>query len=148
MGMNRKGMISIMDAVIFISLISVVAAMLFAFPHSDEYNRPTAGEVTEQFLSVELKASDVLDTDDSKTYPISMLIAAEINSGDTDAAAKMVKDVFDRIVPSGHGYTVEMEYEGKKIMVDRQRECDVTSHCRTLVPVIKDRCLGISVEIR
>ena len=147
MGMNRKGMISIIDAVIFISLLSVIAAMLFAFPHSDGGNNPMAGEIAEQFLSMELMASDVLDTDDSKTYPISMLIAAEINSGNTDAAEMMVKEVFDRIVPSGHGYAVELDYEGKKIRVDRQWDCDVTSHCRTLVPVIKDRHLGISVEI-
>lgn len=147
MGMNRMGMISIMDAVIFIALITVIAAMLFAFPHSDDDNGPLAGEITKQFLSIELKASDVLDTEDSKTYPISMLIAAEINSGDIDDATAMVKDVFDRIVPSGHGFVAELEYDGKKIRVDRQRDSDVTSHCRTLVPVVNGKYLDILVEI-
>jgi len=147
MVLNRNGVISIFDAVVFISILAVVTAMLFSFSSHSADNGPLAGEVTERFLSIELKASDVLDTDDTMIYPISILLSAEINSGHLTESQRILKETFDELIPRAHGYTVTAGYNGRTVKADRQWDCDVTSHCRTVVPIVNGGGLEIYVEI-
>ena len=145
--MNRCGMISLVDAMVFVSVISIVAVAIFSLSgHPETEDGPLAGDVVDTFLSVELKACDVMDTDDTAIYPISILISSMINSDDPHTY-KLLKELFDGMIPEPYGYELTMTYGDHTTYVERKMDGDAASKSLTSVPIIKDRMLSISLII-
>ena len=144
--MNRSGMISMIDAVIFIAILSVASVMLFTFIHEEPCIDPMAGDVTDRFLSIELMPCDVMDSDDTVIRPLPILLAALINSGDP-AAERISKDVLDEMVPEPYGYVMTMTYDRKTVRTERHADRDLTSRCTTSVQIIAGRCLTVELDV-
>ncbi|MFA7044420.1 MAG: hypothetical protein WC186_08745, partial [Bacteroidales bacterium] len=101
---NKKGMIAIVDALIFLTIMSTVVIGMFSYVVVQETEQPLAKTINDDFFSIKLKASDIYPTDDDQTYPIADLIAADLNSGSYGNAEQYVKNAIDMMVPQMYGY--------------------------------------------
>ena len=104
---NRKGMLSSLDAMIFLSVMVLVSAGLFA------YASLTSKDVADSFFSAELRASDLYPTEDDQTAPICDILAACINSGNLTKAKEYTEKVMRDLIPRHSSFLVEMEFNGK-----------------------------------
>lgn len=144
--MNRKGMISIIDAIIFVSILSMVSVAMFSLADTDAHTEnQMAGDIVDTFLSMELRSCDVMGTDDTATYPISILLASLINSDDP-YALEFVEGIFDGMIQEPYGYELMIEYDGRTIETGTLLN-DISSKYRTSVPIVNDKCLTISLSI-
>ena len=145
--MNDRGMISIVDALIFISVLTVAATMLFAaMDHHSGTDDPMAGDIVDEFLSVELRSCDVFDTKDTVTYPSGVLLAAMVNSEDPHTEG-FVRTMLDSMVPNVYGYDVTIGYGERTMGTGRPADGDLTSRCRTSVPIVDGKCLTVELRI-
>lgn len=116
---NRKGIISLMDAMIFLTLLSIVSVAMFSFLSPETQDEPMAKTICEDFLSIRLKASDVFETEDSDVYSISEIIAADLIAGGSEKVYNFVKDSMDDLVPATYGYKMSFEFEGKTMILSK-----------------------------
>lgn len=78
MVLNRKGSIAMIDAMIFIILLSAVSVTMFANIMPDNvHDGPNAKTVCDDLFSMKLDSSTLFDTEDTQILPISTLIAAK-----------------------------------------------------------------------
>ena len=104
---NRKGMLSSLDAMIFLSVMVLVSAGLFAYASFEDPETITSKDVADSFFSAELRASDLYPTEDDQTAPICDILAACINSesdkGEGDTEKVMRIDTQAQLVLGGDG---------------------------------------------
>ena len=144
--MNCKGMISIIDVIIFVSILSMVSVAMFSLADTDANTEDQmAGDIVDTFLSMELRSCDVMGTGDTATYPISILLASLINSDDP-YALEFVEGIFDGMIQEPYGYELMIEYDGRTIETGTLLN-DISSKYRTSVPIVNDKCLTISLSI-
>ena len=117
---NRKGMVAMMDAMIFLFLISLVATWLFAFSGIADTEEPMAKEITDDFFSMEVRTCDLMYLDDTKILPIGTLIAANMNTGEMERTEEFVSKVINDMVPDCYGYELILEYGGHSLSICRQ----------------------------
>ena len=109
---NRGGMLSSLDAMVFLSVMILVSAGLFAYASFEEPETMTSKEVTESFFAAELRVSDLYPTTDAHTAPVSDLMAACINSGNVTKAKEYTEKVMRDLIPGYRSFFVEMEFGG------------------------------------
>lgn len=126
-GLNRKGTVALIDAMVFLSLMSVVAVGIFAYIGYAEIEEPMAKSVTDDLFSVKVKASDLTDSEDSKLYPIAVLISANMASGDTEFTERYLAETMDCLIPEMYGYVLALGYEGHLLSVERTSLRDISS---------------------
>jgi hypothetical protein len=124
---NRKGMLSSLDAMVFLSVMVLVSAGLFAYASFEEPETITSKDVTESFFSAELRASDLYPTDDNHSVPICDILAACINSGNLTKAKEYTEKVMRDLIPRHNSFLVEMEFGGKILTVGGGG-CQVSSY--------------------
>ncbi|MDD3128650.1 MAG: hypothetical protein PHW16_05290 [Candidatus Methanomethylophilaceae archaeon] len=110
---NRKGMLSSLDAMIFLSVMVLVSAGLFAYASFEDPETITSKDVADSFFSAELRASDLYPTEDDQTAPICDILAACINSGNLTKAKEYTEKVMRDLIPRHSSFLVEMEFNGK-----------------------------------
>lgn len=80
---NRKGLTGIIDAMIFITIMSVVFSALYAYNINDVNNfDPDASDISGEILSSKFCLDDIIDTDDSRLVSFTDLLAAATLTGD------------------------------------------------------------------
>ena len=117
---NKKGMIAIVDALIFLTIMSTVVIGMFSYVVVQETEQPLAKTINDDFFSIKLKASDIYPTDDDQTYPIADLIAADLNSGSYGNAEQYVKNAIDVMIPQMYGYLFTLTYKEHTMSVSRE----------------------------
>lgn len=135
---DRKGMISLMDAMIFVTLMALVSASLFTMYCIDDSDEPDAKDICDEFISIRLKASDVFDTEDSEVYDISTLIASHMASDTEDEVEEYIENVIDDLVPKTYGFRFEINVGDESIICQRESTGELISEYRTTIRTIAD----------
>lgn len=117
---NKKGMIAIIDALIFLTIMSTVVIGMFSYFIVQETEQPLAKTINDDFFSIRLKASDIYPTVDDQTYPIADLIAADLNSGSYGNAEQYVKNAIDTMIPLMYGYLFTLVYKEHTMSISRE----------------------------
>ena len=81
MKLRKKGMISLMDAMIFITILSIAASAIFVYAPNDSHEE-NAKDIHHDIFETKLKVSDVFDIQDTRVMPLSDLLAAHLTSGE------------------------------------------------------------------
>ena len=115
MKLNRKAMAATMDALVFIAIIGLVAAGIFAYSVQYE-NNTDAKEIHDMFFSVELRTSDVYDDPDTQIVRMCDLVAVYILSGKEEIFDCM-NHVLTSVVPPFTQYRFVFEYRGDTLMI-------------------------------
>ena len=80
MRLGKKGMASMMDAMLFIVILGIAVSVIFVhMPY--EHTETSAKEIHNDLFRTELKVSDVFDIEDTRVMPLSDLLAAYLSSG-------------------------------------------------------------------
>lgn len=114
---NRKGMLSSIDAMVFLSVMVLVSAGLFAYSSFEEPDAVTSRDVAERFFAAELRASDLYPTEDTHTVPVCDLMAACINTGCTEKAERYTERIIRDLIPGHMSFFTEMEFNSKLMTV-------------------------------
>ena len=143
---NKKGMIAVMDTLIFLIIMSMVVVGIFSHNMTQETEQPLAKTINDDFFSIRLKASDIYPTDDGQTYPIADLIAADLNSGLHGNTERYIKNAMDTMVPGMYGYIFTLRYGDHMISISREGK-DMTSCFSTAIPVNGGEDLFVDLTI-
>ena len=114
---SREGMLSSIDAMVFLSVMVLVSAGLFAYSSFEEPDSVTSKDVTESFFAAELSDSDLYTTEDAHTVPVCDLLAACINTGNVEKAMLYTERVMRDLIPKHHSFFTEMEFNGRLMTV-------------------------------
>jgi hypothetical protein len=80
MDLKKKGMASVMDAMLFITVLGIAASVIFVHIPA-EPQEVSAKDVHDDLFRIELKVSDVFDIDDDRVMPLQDLLVAQLISG-------------------------------------------------------------------
>ncbi len=148
MVLSRKGNIAMIDAMVFLILLSAVSVTMFTSTDTAEIrDEPIAKTVCDDLFSMRVSASILFDTDEGQILPISMLIASNMSSGHTDEMRAFVKGMMDELVPDMYGYELTMEYNGKKIDVGRQGQRDLSSEYTCSQHVVGPMYMDVHIRL-
>jgi len=112
---NGKGMISIVDASVFLAVIGLIAAGMFAYSAAADDKEPLAKDLYDTFFAIELQSSDLFDDPDTRTVRMCDLIAAYMVTGE-GKVMEYVDSVLRSMIPPIYGYLLVFEYDGRVIM--------------------------------
>jgi hypothetical protein len=108
-----------MDALIFLTILSIVSTGLFSYIEMNETEEPLAKTVVDDLMSVKLQACDIYDTGDTRVFRLAELIAADINTGSTSEMGFFIKGSLDDMIPAALGYRAVFTYNGNQMTVSR-----------------------------
>jgi len=111
MNRNGKGMVSIVDASVFMVVIGLIAAGMFAYSSHVVEKEPLAKELYDSFFVIELQSGDLFDDPDTRTVRMCDLIAAYMVTG-KGTVKEYVDDVLRSIIPPIYDYLFVFEYDG------------------------------------
>ena len=124
---DRKGMVAMFDAIVFVILLSAAATWLFVFSSIDEPDEPMAKRVSDDMFSVEMRTCDLMYLDDTRILPLDTLVAASMCSGSTDKAETHLTELLDQLIPAVYGYEFTLEYEGHSLYLSRTADRPLSS---------------------
>ena len=124
---NRKGMIAMMDALIFIILISMAASWLFISNEDMHDEEPMAKSVSNDLFAVEVRTCDLMYLGDTKILPLRTLIAATMSDGRTEKTEGFVSSTLEELIPPYYGYELTLEYKGNLLHFQRETERQLSS---------------------
>ena len=124
---NRKGIVAMFDAMIFVVLLTMAATWLFVFTSLEEPEEPMAKTVSDDIFSVEVRTCDLLYLNDTKILPIDTLLAASMNSGQTGKTELYLSELLDELIPAVYGYEFTVEYKGHSMYLCRQSDRELSS---------------------
>ena len=132
---DRRGMIAVFDAMIFVLLLSMAATWLFVFSSMEDIEEPMAKTVSDDIFSMEMRTSDLMDLNDTKVLPIETLIAATMKNGHSERTERLLSETLDELIPQVYGYDFELEYEGHTMLFHRDSERELSSEYSSDYPV-------------
>ena len=124
---DRKGIVAMFDAMIFVVLLTMAATWLFVFTSLEESDEPMAKTVSDDIFSVEVRTCDLLYLNDTKILPMDTLLAASMNSGQTGKTETYLSELLDQLIPAVHGYEFTVEYRGHTMYLCRQSDRELSS---------------------
>ena len=124
---NRKGIVAMFDAMIFVVLLTMAATWLFVFTSMEEPEEPMAKTVSDDIFSVEVRTCDLLYLNDTKILPIDTLLAASMNSNQTGKTQTYLSELLDQLIPAVYGYDFTVEYRGHSMNFHRQSDRQLSS---------------------
>ena len=124
---NRKGVVAMFDAMIFIVMLTVAATWLFVFTSMEEPEEPMAKTVSDDVFSVEVRTCDLLYLNDTKILPIDTLLAASMNSNRTEKTGTYLSELLDQLIPAVYGYEFTVEYNGHSMYFSRASDRELSS---------------------
>jgi len=113
---NKKAMAAVMDAFIFITIIGLIGAGMFAYNGLQDQKEPVAKGVHDAFFGIELKTNDLFDETDTQHVRMCDLLAAYMVSGEGDVL-EYAEAVLRSIVPPVYGYEFVFEYDGRTLII-------------------------------
>ena len=124
---NRKGMIAVFDAMVFIVLLSMAATWLFIFTNVAETEEPMARTVSDDLFLVEVRTCDLMYLEDTKVMPLETLIAATMIEGRCQKTEQFISMTLEQLVPAVYGYDLILEYKGKTLHFQRVSDREMSS---------------------
>ena len=124
---NRKGMIAVFDALVFIVLLSLAATWLFVFTSISETEEPMAKTVSDDLFLVEVRTCDLMYLEDTKVLPIETLIAATMVDGRCQKTEQFISKTLEQLIPEVYGYDFILEYKGRALHFQRASDREMSS---------------------
>ena len=124
---NRKGMIAVFDAMVFIVLLSMAATWLFIFTSVSETEEPMAKTVSDDLFLVEVRTCDLMYLEDTKVLPIETLIAATMIDGRCQRTEQFISLTLEQLISEVYGYDLILEYKGKTLHFQRASDREMSS---------------------
>jgi len=118
---NKKAMASIIDAFMFITVIGLIAAGMYAYSNANEDNETAARTVYDAFFSIELRTNDMFDGADTQCARMCDLVAAYMVSGE-NSILEYMKRVMDSLISPIHGYEFSFEHNGRSLTIGEKGE--------------------------
>ena len=112
---GKKGMAAVIDAFIFITIIGLIAAGMFAYSHSADRDA-MAKEYHDSFFAIELRTNDLFEGTDTQCAMMCDLIAAHIAS-DEGTVREYAEETMNNIIPPIYGYKFVFEYDGHTMSI-------------------------------
>lgn len=144
---DRRGMIAMVDALIFIILISMAASWMFFFDEDVEHEEPMAKTVTDDLFTVEVRTCDLMYLGDTKVLPLRTLIAATMSDGRTERTEAFISSALEELIPPLYGYDMTLEYGGHTLYFERHSERPLGSEYVTQYDIEGTGTLGICLRI-
>lgn len=144
---DRKGMIAIIDALVFLTLMSAVAFGLFACTSDTNTEEPLAKTITEQLFDTEVRLNDLCDTGDSQIEPLYMIAAVNLNTGYTESTEDFIRDTLNILLPGFCGYDLTVEYNGHSFSISRGSDRELSSEYTTEIPIGDAGALSVRMMI-
>ncbi|MGN1044748.1 MAG: hypothetical protein ACI4Q9_02175 [Candidatus Methanomethylophilaceae archaeon] len=115
--MNGKGMIAILDAVIFIAILAFISVTMLTFGGMTEEDRaPDASEVCDRLLSTEMGGYGLLPEMGNAPYTMADVAAYAVASGDEDLKG-IIKTMADDLTFNRSRYRLELTYNGDTVVI-------------------------------
>ena len=124
---DRKGVVAMFDAMIFIVLLTMAATWLFVFTSLEEPDEPMAKTVSDDIFSVEVRTCDLLYLNDTKILPLDTLVAASMNSDQTGKTETFLSELLDQLIPAVYGYEFTLDYKGHSMYLCRHSDRELSS---------------------
>ena len=124
---DSKGMIAFMDAMVFLTLLSIVAVCLFTYTSTMGADEPLAKTVSDQLYGSEVIACDVLDCKDTEAIPLPTAIAVGLRNGNTVDVEDILTRTLELMIPGIYGYELQLTYEGHSMTVYRRSGGEIIS---------------------
>ena len=124
---DRKGIVAVFDAMIFIVLLTMAATWLFVFTSLEEPDEPMAKTVSDDIFSVEVRTCDLLYLNDTKILPLDTLLASSMNSGQTEKTEAYLSELLDQLIPAVYGYEFTLDYRGHSMYLCRHSDRELSS---------------------
>ena len=144
-GGNRKGMLSTLDAVIFVTILAVVAAGLVSVPEIDDPT-PDASEICGDLFEVRLQSSCILPDSGDSVYLMTDLTAIALASGETVFLEDYIERAVSGTLSGRYGYTLTAECGGAECCFGDGRGRTVSSFT-AVYDVIGDTDLSVTLTI-
>lgn len=112
---NRKGITGIMDAMIFIAIMTVVFSALYA-GSIHEVRDDRAADIAGNVLSSKIRACDIMNTEDSKMISMTDAMAAAVVTGNGNAIS-LIESILDASVGVPGSYSFAMTYNGRTVTI-------------------------------
>jgi len=135
MRINRKGIVAVMDAMLFIVILGLVVSAMFVYA-PDDPEEPIAEKVHNDIFATELRVNDVFDVNDSRVISIDYIIAAQLASGNGNIEPYLY-ELLRSMVPVSHGFELTCEYRGN-VMIINESAGLMTSRYSSERPVAGD----------
>jgi len=132
---GKKGMVAVMDAMLFIVILGLAVSAIFAYT-ADPGEEPLAERIHRDIFATELRVNDVFDVNDSRVVSIDYIIAANLASGEGDLESYLY-DLLRSMVPISHGFELICEYRGSVLTIS-EGEGTISSSCSSERPVAGD----------
>ena len=143
--LGRKGMAAIIDAFIFITIIGLIAAGMFAYSSAGSESETDAKRVHDTFFAIELKMNDVFDDGDTRTVRISDLIAAHLVTGDGNVE-EYAEDVLRSVIPPIYRFLMTFEYDGHTLTIG-ERGGTLSSHYSADIIIAGGKVMRASLSL-
>ena len=124
---NRKGIIAVFDALVFIVLLSMAATWLFVFTSISETEEPMAKTVSDDIFLIEVRTCDLMYLEDTKVLPIETLIAATMIDGRCERTEQFISETLEQLIPEVYGYELLLEYSGRTLHFQRMSDREMSS---------------------
>jgi hypothetical protein len=141
---NRKGMTGIVDAMIFITIMTLVFSAMYMNSASQPEEDQKATDIVEELMSVELRVGDVTDIEDIKILSMSNLLAAAFLADDY-GPMNHVKSVLDVLFANPDMYSLEITYEDCEYSIGTDREA--ISECTKTITVMYGGELTVKLKL-
>ena len=143
---SKKGMLSTVDAVIFVTILALVAACMVAVPEEPE-DGPDASELCSDLFDVRLRSSCVLPGSGDAVYSMKDLTAIALSSGETDFLEDYVERAVRGSLPARYGYSVDVVYGDVEKMFGSAAGSSVSSFS-TVYDVLGETDLSVTFTVR
>jgi len=117
---GRKGMVAVMDAMLFIVILGLAVSAIFVYT-ADPGEEPLAERIHRDVFATELRVNDVFDVNDSRVVPVDYIIAAHLSSGEGDIE-QYLYDLLRAMVPIPHGFELTCEFRGSVMTISEGGE--------------------------
>ena len=142
---NRKAMAAVIDAFIFITIIGLIAAGMFAYSNIGNEKHAKAKEYHDAFFSIELRTNDMFDGTDTQCVRMCDLVAAHMAS-DEGTVREYAENVMNNIVPPIYGYSFIFEYDGRVMAIGGEGE-RLTSQYSSEIMIISGKPMRATLTL-
>ncbi len=142
---NKKGITGMIDAIIFIIVISLALSAMYLQDLETDPQHDDASMISDIVTSAKFHMKDVVDTDDSRIINLTDLLASASVTGDTDIT-DYVDALIDSIIGIPDMYSLHVDYGGDSLEIGNGKGTP-TSSCTRDVQVTFGGHMSMTLDV-
>jgi hypothetical protein len=141
---DKNAMAALIYAFIFITIIGLIAAGMFAYNAFND-KETAAKTMHDTFFSIELRTNDVFSDTDTQCVRMCDLVAAYMVTGEGDMIG-YIESVLTSIIPPIYEYIMIFEYDGRTMTIGGPGN-KLSSHYSSEMRIIDGRTMRASLSL-